>query len=135
MKTSRILVVSVVPYVNGNRARRAYGIVATGDIPNTSLTAVEWCGIPLILVASVRVVGTSGVGHRVCGAKVGRYTKIGMRRSDLRRNTSPTALNSDKNRLLGYPQITQQAPKPAVRDLGPGNKRKDEILCGYQVRF
>ena len=83
MRTSPILGVSDVLYADGSRAPPVFGIAATVGIPNTSLTAVECSGIPLRLVACVLDAGTSGVGPRVCVAKVGRYTKIGMKSSDL----------------------------------------------------
>jgi len=131
-----MLVVSVVPYANGSRTPRASGIVATGDIPNTFLTAAEWCGIRSILVASVRVVVTSGVGRRVCGAKVGRYTKIGMPRNDLRRNPSPTALNSDKIAHLDITRSLSKLRTQTFETLGlVNNEERNDILCGYQVRF
>jgi hypothetical protein len=83
MRRSRVLVGSVVPYANGSRMPQVFGIAVIVDIPSTSLTVVACTGIPLTLAGCVQGVGISGAGHHVCVARVGRSTKIGMRRSDV----------------------------------------------------
>ena len=60
--------------------RQAAGFVPIATRPNISTAVVGRVGILLKPAAFARPALTVGVGHRVCGAAVGRGTMIGIKK-------------------------------------------------------